>query len=164
MKTEKRCMGMEARLANLLLEGESVPTAVREHAESCEGCMRELEELRATMNLLDGWEIPEPSPYFLTRMEARLREEREAEPAGWFERLRYRLTMGAQTPMRPLAAMAMTVVLLVAGGTYLGVTPWDQATAPDGHPAVVGDLQTMDTNAQLLDQLETISSANDSTD
>ena len=59
--------------------------------------------------------------------------------------------------VRPLAAMALTVMLLVGGGTYLGVTNWDQGTTPPGQAAVVHDLQTMDSNAQLLDQLESIS-------
>ena len=32
--------------------------------------------MRATMALLDTWKAPEPSPYFMTRLGARLREER----------------------------------------------------------------------------------------
>jgi hypothetical protein len=66
--------------------------------------------------------------------------------------------------VRPLAAMALTVVLLLGGGTYLGITDWDQTAAPSGQPAVVHDLQTLDSNAQLLDQMEALSSPNDSGD
>ena len=60
---------------------------------------------------------------------------------------------------RPLAAMALTVMLLVGGGTYLGVTNVEQPQPPPGpEAAVVHDLQTLDSNAQVLDQLESISS------
>jgi len=42
---------------------------------------------------------------------------------------------------------------------YLGVTDCDQPTiSPPGQAAVVHDLQTLDNNAHLLDQLETLSS------
>ena len=110
-----------------------------------------------------SWEAPEPNPYFLTRLDARLREEREAAPAGWFARLRARFVYGPRTHVRPLAAMAMTVMLLVGGGAYLGVTDWDQPRR-SGAGAVVHDLQTMDSNAQLLDQLEALSNSNDTGD
>jgi hypothetical protein len=49
------------------------------------------------------------------------------------------------------------VVLLLGGGTYLGMTNWEQPAAPP-QAAVVHDLQLLDNNAQLLDQLESISS------
>lgn len=112
------------------------------------------------MALLDTWKLPEPNQYFLTRLEARLREERQAAPAGWFARLRARFVYQSTTHVRPLAAMALTIVLLVGGGAYLGITNWDQQSAPLGQAAVVHDLQTMDNNAQLLDQLEALSSNN----
>ena len=153
----KKCNGMEEKLADMLLAPETVPAKVTTHVATCETCGRELEELRATMGLLDAWEAPEPNPYFLTRLNARLDEERRAAPAGWLERLRARFTYGPQLHARPLAAMALTVVALLGGGTYLGVTNWDQP-APPPQAAVVHDLQVLDNNAQLLDQLESISS------
>jgi hypothetical protein len=121
-----------------------------------------LEELRATMALLDTWEAPEPNPYFLTRLNARLNEERHAAPANWYERLRARLVYGSRLGLRPVAAMAMTVALLVGGGAYLGLNDWEQPVAqPTTQTAVVHDLQTLDNNAQLLDQLESLSTQND---
>jgi hypothetical protein len=63
-------------------------------------------------------------------------------------------------PARPLAAMALTLALLVGGGMYLGITNWDQPPAASGQN-MVSDLQTMENNAQLLDQLEALSSNND---
>jgi hypothetical protein len=55
--------------------------------------------------------------------------------------------------------MALTILLLVGGGAYLGMTDWDRTQAVTGQAAVVHDLQTMSSNAQLLDQLEEISSS-----
>jgi hypothetical protein len=154
---------MESKLADLLLDPAAVPAKVRTHVAECDRCRAELEGLRATMDLLDTWEGPEPSPYFLTRLDARIREEREAEPAGWFARLRARIAYGPPTHVRPLAAMALTILLLLGGGTYLGVTDWNQAANPP-QAAVVHDLQTLDNNAQLLDQLEALSSSNENGD
>jgi anti-sigma factor RsiW len=154
---------MESKLADLLLDPDRAPARVRAHVDACEHCRAELAELRATMALLDTWEGPEPSPYFMTRLDARLREQREAEPTGWFELLRARFVYGPRTHVRPLAAMALTVVLLIGGGAYLGITEWDQPANPPGQ-AVVGDLQTLDSNAQLLDQLESLSSSNENGD
>jgi hypothetical protein len=160
---KKHCEGMGAKLAELLLDEAAAPASLRAHVESCEACQRELDELRATMTLLDAWEAPEPSPYFMIRLQARFREERKAAPAGWLARLRARLVYGGQPHLRPVAAMALTVMLLVGGGAYMGVTDWDQPTPPP-QTAVVHDLQTMDSNAQLLDQLETLSSNNENGD
>jgi hypothetical protein len=150
------CAERDGKLAELLLDAKNAPVELLNHVDECEGCRRALDELRATMALLDQWEAPEPNPFFLTRLEARLREERAAEPAGWLGQLWARLT-GAGTPhLRPLAAMTMTFLLLVGGGAYLGVTDWDKPAAPE-QTAVVHDLQTLDSNAQLLDQLEALS-------
>jgi hypothetical protein len=157
---KSNCSGMDEKLASLLLDPAGASEKVHKHLAGCESCRRELEELRATMNLMDAWEIPEPNPYFLTRLEARLRGEREAGPAGWLAALRARFAYGPAANVRPLAAMALTVVLLVGGGTYLGVTDWNQPPVASGQASVVHDLQTMDNNAQLLDQLEAISSNN----
>ena len=158
------CAGMDEKLENLLLDPEAAPAKVLDHLKGCDLCRLELDELRATMAALDHWEAPEPSPYFLRRLEARLREERAAEPTGWFARLRLRYANNGAAHLRPLAAMAMTFLLLVGGGAYLGVTDWDQPQPAPEQTAVVHDLQTMDSNAQLLDQLEALSNNGQSGD
>lgn len=162
------CAGNESKLAELLLDPEGAPAEVRAHVEECESCGNELEELKATMSLLDTWEVPEPSPYFMTRLEARVKEEREAEPAGWLKRrlaaMRAGLAYGSRVHVRPLAAMALTILLLLGGGAYLDLTTWDHVGAPAKQTAVVHDLQTMENNAQLLDQLEALSSTSNATD
>jgi|SRR5579862_7709310 len=160
MKTN--CTGTDLKLAELLLDSRAVPAKVQEHVAKCARCQGELEELKATMHLLDDWKAPEPSPYFLTRLGARMRDEREAAPAGWFAgriaRLRASIAYGPGLHARPLAAVALTVMLLVGGGTYLGVTDWTHPAQPSPQAAVVHDLQTLDSNAQVLDQMEAMTS------
>jgi hypothetical protein len=154
---------MDTQLADLLLDPAAVPAKVQAHVASCEGCTGELEKLKATMELLDAWQAPEPSPYFMTRFEARLREEREAAPAGWLARqvarLRAGFAYGPGIHVRPLAAMALTVMLLIGGGTYLDMTDWNKPVQPSPQAAVVHDLQTLDSNAQVLDQMEALSTS-----
>lgn len=154
---KKNCTAMDERLADLLLDPDAAPVNVTTHVAACEDCQRQLEELRATMALLDTWEAPEPNPFFMTRFQARLNEEKKAAPAGWLERLRARILYGPQMHARPLAAMALTALLLLGGGAYLQISNWDQRQPASHEAAVVNDLQTLDSNAQLLDQLETIS-------
>jgi len=166
------CNDMNLKLADLLFEPEtenavaaSSPKGEAElHLAACGECRRQLEELRATMSLMDTWEAPEPNPYFLTRLNARLEGERQAAPASWFERVKSRLMYGSHVTLRPVAAMALTVVMLVGGGTYLGFNNWDQPAAPPAQAAVVHDLQTLDNNTQLLDQLESMSDQPDAPD
>jgi len=160
------CNDMNSKMPDLVFESEQmdaeVNSEIQAHLAACEDCREQVRELRATMSLLDSWEAPEPNPYFLTRLNARLDEEREAAPANWFEKLRARLVYGSRLGLRPVAAMALTVVVLVGGGAYLGLNDWDQpAVQPPAQAAVVHDLQTLDNNAQLLDQLESLSSQND---
>ena len=161
-QTKTNCKMVDEKRADLLLDPHAVPAKVQAHVAECGDCQAELQKLEAAMQLLDTWEVPEPSPYFLTRLGARMREEREAAPAGWlagtFARIRAGIAYGPGLHVRPLAAMALTFVLLLGGGTYLGVTDWMQPLQPSPQAAVVHDLQTLDSNAQVLDQMESLSS------
>jgi hypothetical protein len=161
---KKNCTGMDAKLAELLLDPTAVPAKVQTHIAECDQCQGELAALKATMDLMDHWEAPEPSPYFLTRLDARMREEREAAPAGWLAsrmaRLRAGFAYGPASHARPIAAMALTILLFLGGGAYLGVTDWNQTAQQPQQTAVVHDLQLLDSNAQILDQLEQISDNN----
>jgi hypothetical protein len=163
--TNTNCKMTGEKLADLLLDTHAVPAQlpakIQAHVAECSDCQGELAKLKATMQLLDAWEAPEPSPYFLTRLDARMREERQAAPAGWLARsiarIRAGVVYGPGLHVRPLAAMALTVVLLVGGGAYLGVTDWMQPVQPTPLAATVHDLQVLDSNAQVLDQMETLS-------
>ena len=78
---------------------------VNDHLRTCAECAGTLNELRKTMALLDEWQAPEPSPYFDTRLQARLREEAARQPVSWLAWLR-----------RPVFAVSMAIAL-VAGTT-----------------------------------------------
>jgi len=163
-QTKTNCTMVDEKLADLLLDTRAVPAKVQAHVAECGDCQVELRKLEATMQLLDTWEAPEPSPYFLTRLGARMREERVTAPAGWLAgkmaRLRAHIAYGPGLHVRPLAAMALTIVLLLGGGAYLSVTDvlQKQPAQPSPLAATVNDLQTLDSNAQVLDQMESLSS------
>src|SRR5712692_10786909 len=61
---------------------------INEHLHGCAVCAGKLEEFRQTMALLDEWRVPEPSPYFDVRLQARLREETARQPVGWLHGFR----------------------------------------------------------------------------
>jgi anti-sigma factor RsiW len=135
---------------------------LRSHVAECAECKQELAELRATMALLDSWEAPEPSPYFNAKMSALLRAEREAAPAGFFERWRARLLFGSNVQFRPVAAGALALLLLIGGGTLAGfmyTTP-----APAHTSATVRDLQSLDENSQVFQQLNALDQQDDEAD
>ena len=155
------CRITKENLENLLLDRESVAIEVRKHVEECPECREELAALEATMNALDAWEAPEPSPFFAARMGARLRSEREARPAGFFERLRARLLYSTNMQLRPVAAGALGLLLLIGGGTYVGIVTTSRPANPS---ATVRDLQSLDDNSQVFQQLNTLDQQDDDSD
>ena len=110
------CKAIKAQLADLLLDPAAASPASREHIAACADCGRELHELQATMLAMDAWEAPEPSPYFDTRLAARLREEKANPPASLWERVRMRLQYGSNLHLRPIAAGALALLLMAGGG------------------------------------------------
>lgn len=144
-------------LPDLLLDPERVSPVVRAHVDGCGDCRKELAELQAAMTALDGWEGVEPSPFFDARMAARMREERAAPPAGWLERMRARLAFRSNHQMQALAMGALALLMLIGGGTYAGLASHPTATVtPSGASATVRDLQSLDTNAQLFQQMDSL--------
>lgn len=145
-------------LPDLLLDRERVPAAVRAHVEQCADCSRKLAELEATMLALDGWEEVEPSPFFDARMAARMREERSAPRAGFLERMRTRLIFGSNHQMRALAMGALALLMLIGGGTYAGFEGLHPSATvtPSSASATVRDLQSLDQNAQLFEQMDSL--------
>jgi hypothetical protein len=157
------CQRCQNELATLLLDpANPAAAAVQAHVNDCATCAAELNALRATMGLLDEWRAPEPSPFFDTRLHARLREE-DAAPAGLWERLRSRWAFNRTLQMRSAAAYALAVVLLAGGGSYAGfhaLHPHQTQVS-----AAVQDLQSLDKNDQTIaamDQLVDDNGSNDS--
>jgi len=151
------CSKVKTSLPDLLFAPESVAAEVRAHVENCAECGKELKELRATMAVMETWTVPEVSPYFDTRMAVLLREEQQAAPAGWLERMRSRLLFGNHMSLRPLAAAALALLIAVGGGTYMGFGGFQPKKPPVVQASpVIKDLQSLDENAQLFQQLSSM--------
>ncbi|MGC3999936.1 MAG: zf-HC2 domain-containing protein [Anaeromyxobacter sp.] len=92
---------------------EAAAAALRAHLAGCPGCAAEETRLRAALRLLSALPPPpEPSPFFATRLEARLRQERERRTVWqrFLQRLRWRLAI----PVAAVAAAALAAVLTVS--------------------------------------------------
>lgn len=142
------CQDVRENLIELLAEGQADP-AVATHVKECGNCARELDSLRKTMALLDEWEAPEPTPYFLTRLQAHVREEQGKQPEGWLAWLR-----------QPWLATALATVLVIGSGVYLYIQgPEPPGPGPQAQVGAVNDLESLDknhdlyTNSVLLDEL-----------
>jgi hypothetical protein len=155
------CRKIQSNMATLLFEPESMPADVRTHVETCPECSRELRELEATMHLLDDWSAPEPTPYFDARMAALLREEKQAPPAGFLERVKARLLFGSNMHLRPLAAGALALLIAVGGGTYAGFFANGNHPQAAQDSATVRDLQSLDGNAVVFQQLDSLDQPDD---
>lgn len=157
------CRNVQSKMPDLLLDPQSVSADVRAHVDSCGECARELRELEATMVLMDTWEAPEVSPYFDSRMGAMLREEQQNPPASWLERLRARLMFGERLNLRPMAAAALALVIAAGGGMY-GVFTDHGTQLPQQQSQVIRDLQSLDENAQVFQQLNSMDEQQDAGD
>jgi hypothetical protein len=149
------CRKVKTHLANLLFDPESVPADVRNHLEDCADCSMELVSLEATMNLMDEWKAPEPSPYFDSKLAVHLREEQRAEPAGLLERMRARLLFSSNLHLQPIAVGALALLIIIGGGTYAGLMS-SSSPAPVKTSAAVEDLKSLDDNAQVFQQLNSL--------
>ncbi|HUZ04857.1 MAG TPA: hypothetical protein VMU62_05835 [Acidobacteriaceae bacterium] len=159
-----KCYKLKSFLPDLVFDPASVPSAVQNHLRVCTTCRAEVEalqgEMQSTLRLLDDWKAPEPSPYFDVRMAARLHEARQAEPDGFLERIRQRLSYGSPQHLRPAMAAALALVMIVGGGSYAGFF------SLHGQPAVtsatVHDLQLLDANDATIQQLNAFDDDSDS--
>jgi anti-sigma factor RsiW len=149
-----KCGTIREELMEAVLSGPELATAaVQEHLASCANCAREVASLRQTMDLLDEWQAPDPSPYFSARLHAHLREERAHQSMGWLAWLR-----------RPVVVTAAAALLALAVGMLEGVH-WkngqDSQIAGGGPQiantgAAVSDLQYLDNHADLLTDFDAL--------
>ena len=149
-----KCENIREEIMETLLGGpKAASPEVQEHLRSCAVCAQELASFRQTMALLDEWQTPEPSPYFGSRLRARVREEAAAQPAGWLGWLR-----------RPVVAAA-AMVLVGVGVSLLEVGSFqDRNTIATNDSAVrvnttgnaVSDLQYLDKNAELFSEFDAL--------
>ena len=152
------CKQVQEQMLDVAAAPEAKFPAAHQHVRGCAECARRLEALRHTMAALDGWTAPEPSPFFMARLHAQLREEAE-RPQTWRERL-WQLVALATLPARKTAT-ALAMVLLVASAVllYQGGRP---SPAPGGRGAqvmagrgsAVGDLLTLDKDKDLYAEFD----------
>jgi len=114
------------------------------HFASCSACAEQLKAMRSTMTLLDEWQVPEPSPYFDVRLQARLREEMAKPQAGWLHWFR-----------RPVLAAALTVATGVGVGIF-----FMQDTAPK-HKTDAGNITVSAEPGTAVSDLQTLEKNND---
>jgi anti-sigma factor RsiW len=152
------CENLRGDLMEAVLEGpQAASPQLQEHLRSCAACAHELASFRQTMAVLDEWQAPEPSPYFSSRLRARIRETAATQPSGWLAWLR-----------RPVAmAAAMVLVAAGAGLLEMGRVNRDRNTlATNDQPGVVrvsstpgaavSDLQYLDKNADLFSEFDAL--------
>jgi predicted anti-sigma-YlaC factor YlaD len=149
----KDCRKTREALPELLFDQAAVPSAVQAHVDSCADCRKELESLLGTVALLDDWHAPEPSVYFNARMTARLREEQQRGPQTLAARVRSWFVL-TNLHMKPIAGGALALVLAIGGGTYFE-TAHTAAPSPQAS-ATVRDLQSLDENAQVFQQMNSL--------
>jgi len=150
--TSTDCKTCRTHMPDLLLDENYAAshTEIASHLASCAGCAAELNDLRATFALLDGWAAPEPSPYFDSKLHVRLREAEAAGPEGFWERARAFLLFSTGRSLRPALSGALAFVMLVGGGG-LGLYMHQPAPAAS---ATVNDLKILDNNAQAIQQMD----------
>jgi hypothetical protein len=158
------CKETQKRLPDLLLDPASVPAAVEAHVADCTVCKGELGSLIATFEALDAWTAPDPTPYFDTRMHALIREAQAAQPEGFFERMRSFLLFSTGRQLRPMVAGALALVLVVSGGSFVGIHGIPHSGPAIQASATVNDLKVLDNNAQAIQQMDQLLDDNDDQD
>jgi anti-sigma factor RsiW len=145
-----QCAELREQLFDVLA-GETAAPEVKAHLASCSACASEVDSMNKTMALLDEWKAPEDtSPYFMTRLKARIREEAAKEAApGWLSWFR-----------RPVLAISMVLLLVMSIAMFQG-----GSNTPVNPPSVsaVNDLQYLDKNGDVLQSLEMLDDLGDNT-
>ena len=149
-----KCGNLRDELMEAVLNGSELASpAVQEHLAVCPACAGEVASLRQTMDLLDEWRAPEPSPYFSARLRARMREEHTTQSPGWLAWLR-----------RPAVVTAAAALLAIGVGLLEGAH-WkfghQQTIAGNGTQSAVSmsavnDLQYLDSHADLFSDFDAL--------
>jgi len=144
MKCTEICELMPGLAAGL----DAVTPEMNDHLKTCTACAGKLEEFRRTMALLDEWQVPEPSPYFDTRLLARVREEK-AKPSGWLYWLRK-----PALAVSLAVLMVMSVTLIRTDGAFPNRDDRGAVAGIYDPGTAVGDLQALDKNSDLYSDFE----------
>jgi hypothetical protein len=149
MERHVSCEQIREQFLDLADPAAAVPAEVSEHLQRCTVCAVELDSLRRTWSALDEWQAPEPSPYFDSRLQARLREEKAApqrsEILAWLG-VRWQPALAAT-----LALALVAIGILRVTGSHPDVATNQQQPALS--PAVY-DLQNLDKNADVYNNFD----------
>ena len=160
------CKQIHELLPDLAAGREASTPEVQKHIASCDACSARFHEFQTTMALLDEWQAPEPSAYFDTRLQARLREEMARPPVRWYS------WVTRPAWVMSVAALLFTVALGIGGRSYI----WESGTIATKPPALtlpiepgtaVGDLQALERNDELyadFDVLDQVQAQEDETE
>ena len=136
-----KCNEIQELMPDLAAGITTATPELEKHIQACGDCATKLKEFRQTMALLDEWKAPEPSPYFDTRLQARLREEAAKQPVGWLAWIRRPAMAGA------LALVVVVGITIFQRDTVGPNSNGDRIVAVPG--TAVGDLQALDKNDDL---------------
>lgn len=145
------CKDLKDEIFEAALSGAAPGESVKAHMSACVACEREFQSLRSTMNVLDTWTTPEPSPYFDVRLQARLREVKE-QPQGFFAQWMEKIGV-RHLSWKPVAASVFALVMAV--GVYVempGIGSTKKPVIEASCPVV--DLRALDKNQQVLSELQ----------
>jgi len=129
--------------------GVEAPSILLErHLRSCPGCSAKFYGLQSTMDLLDEWECPEPSPYFDSQLRAKLDEAAISRKTHWWSFFR-----------RPVLALGLATLVLGGTLTIRNTTRSPEVSTDQSEPEIVpgsavGDLQ-------MLEEVEKVSGDSD---
>lgn len=138
------------------LEG-SLPDDARLHMQSCAACADAWAEHAKVMALLDEWQAPEASPFFDTRLLARVREAKEQEVQRFSVLALFRRPLFGFPAWQAVAAGALALAMAIGISVMRPSSTDDQVMT--ARSAAVQDLQTLDrhqheiTTLELLDDL-----------
>ena len=147
-----KCDEIRERMPDVAAGFSEITASDSNHLASCSACSEQLKAMRATMSLLDEWQAPEPSPYFDTRLQARLREEMAKPQAGWMQWFR-----------RPALAAALTVIMGIGvGSVYFAHNrggnqdkgPIAYTSPYTGPGSAVSDLRELDKDHDMYQDFE----------
>jgi anti-sigma factor RsiW len=151
------CNDIRELMPDLAAGFSTMTPEVNSHLQTCDGCAGMLAEFQHTMALLDEWKAPEPSPFFDTRLQARLREEMAKKPHRWLLWVR-----------KPALAVALAVMMVMSitlfrtdSGIHIRTRPKPMADNFQGQVmaepgTAVGDLQALDKNNELYSDFEVL--------
>ncbi len=153
-----KCENIRADFVEALLNGPVVASPeVEEHLQACEACADEFASLQQTLTLLDEWQVPEPSPYFSSRLRARVREEAARSKVSWLAWLRKPAVATAAAGLIALGAGLLESGRL-AGGQGSVASNKGAVVRQIPQSSAVSDLQFLDKNADLFAEFDALDS------